>query len=408
MSILSWDDFSDDTAGQAPAPVVQQPVQPAPVQTIAPVQPVVLDMPVVRARLEAKQLLGTGDNPFMGADRIRAEDKRIICGNSDVNQLIPFKYGWAWSKYLDASANHWMPQEIPMQADIALWKSADGLTENERRMVMRTLGFFSVADTMVANNLVTSIYNNVTAPEVRQYLLVQIKEEAIHAHSYQYCIESLGMDQGEVFNMYREVQSIAKKMAWALQVTKALADVTLTPESTPEQIGAFIKHLAAYYCVVEGVFFYCGFVQLLSLGRRNKLVGVREQIEYILRDESMHANFGIDLINQIKAEYPAAWTPQLQAEIADLLLEGYVLEVDYINDTLPVGIIGLNANMHDDYLQIIINRRCDQLGIRHVFDDGIQHPYAWLSEAMDIRKEKNFFEARVTDYQVGGALTWND
>lgn len=398
--MISWDDFHE------PGPIGSKPEpkpEPVTVPDIQPVQasPVSMALPDVRARLDAKQLLGTDDEPFMGGGRIRASDKKIICGNSDVNQLIPFKYEWAWQKYLDGCANHWMPQEVAMTADVALWKSADGLTDAERRMIKRTLGFFSVADTMVANNLNTSVYDNVTAPEARQYLLRQAFEEAIHAHAYQYCIESLGMDQGEVFNMYREVPSIARKMAWALQITKRLASYKLNEWSTPNVIGEFIKHLAAYYCVVEGVFFYCGFAQLLTLKRRNKMTGTGEQIEYILRDESMHANFGIDLINQIKIEFPQAWTPALQSEIVELMMEGYLLELDYISDTLPNGILGLNAQMHDDYLNIIVNRRCEQLGLEKPFDP-VAHPYPWLSEVIDMRKEKNFFETRVTEYQGGG------
>ena len=147
--------------------------------------------------------------------RVTVDQKRMINCRADLNQLVPFKYDWAWQKYLDGCANHWMPQEVNMNADISLWKSEDGLTDDERIVVKRSLGFFSTADSLVANNLVLAIYRLITNPECRQYLLRQAFEEAIHTHAYQYCIESLGMDEGEIFNMYHEVPAVARKASWA-------------------------------------------------------------------------------------------------------------------------------------------------------------------------------------------------
>ena len=231
--------------------------------------------------------------------RVQVDQKAMINSRADLNQLVPFKYEWAWKKYLDGCANHWMPQEINMTQDIALWRSNDGLSDDERRIVKRSLGFFSTADSLVANNLVLAVYRNITNPECRQYLLRQAFEEAIHTHAYQYCVESLGMDEGEIFNMYREVPSVERKAAWGLKYTKELSDPNFRT-GTPENDKAFLANLIAYYCVLEGMFFYCGFTQVLSMGRLNKMTGVSEQFQYILRDESMHVNFGIDVINSIK------------------------------------------------------------------------------------------------------------
>src|ERR1700758_4027959 len=160
----------------------------------------------------------------MGAARIRVDDKRIINCRADLNQLVPFKYEWAWQKYLDACANHWMPQEISMSRDIALWKDPNGLSQDERMIIKRNLGFFSTADSLVANNLVLAVYRHITNPECRQYLLRQAFEEALHTHAYQYVIESLGLDEAEVFNMYRELPSVATKAAWAIPYTHSLGD----------------------------------------------------------------------------------------------------------------------------------------------------------------------------------------
>ena len=339
------------------------------------------------------------------AGRVEVDDKRMINCRADLNQLVPFKYDWAWQKYLDGCANHWMPQEINMNADLALWKKEGGLTEDERRIVKRNLGFFSTADSLVANNLVLAIYRLITNPECRHYILRQSFEEAIHTHAYQYCIESLGMDEGEIFNMYREIPSVAKKAQWGVDYTREISDPQFTT-GTPETDKALLKNLIAFYCVLEGIFFYCGFTQILSMGRRNKMTGVAEQFQYILRDESMHVNFGVDVINQIKLENPHLWDQEMRDQATLMILEGTELEIQYARDTMPRGVLGMNAAMMEEYLQFIANRRLTQLGLPEQFK-GVTNPFPWMSEIMDLRKEKNFFETRVTEYQVGGALSWD-
>ncbi|NIF19915.1 ribonucleotide-diphosphate reductase subunit beta [Pantoea sp. Cy-639] len=337
--------------------------------------------------------------------RVAVDEKRMINCRADLNQLVPFKYDWAWQKYLDGCANHWMPQEVNMTADIALWKSQDGLTEDERRIVMRNLGFFSTADSLVANNLALAVYRLITNPECRQYILRQAFEEAIHTHAYQYCIESLGMDEGEIFNMYHEIPSVAKKAAWGLKYTRAISDPEFNT-GTVETDKELLRNLIAYYCVLEGIFFYCGFTQILSMGRRNKMTGVAEQFQYILRDESMHLNFGIDVINQIKIENPHLWDAAMKEEATQMILQGTQLEIEYARDTMPRGVLGMNAAMMEDYLKFIANRRLTQIGLKEEYP-GTTNPFPWMSEIMDLKKEKNFFETRVIEYQTGGALSWD-
>lgn len=341
----------------------------------------------------------------MGASRIRVDDKKIINCHADLNQLVPFKYDWAWQKYLDGCANHWMPQEINMNADIQLWKDPNGLTEDERTIIKRNLGFFSTADSLVANNLVLAVYRHITNPECRQYLLRQAFEEALHTHAYQYVIESLGLDEGEVFNMYREVPAVARKAEWALPFTQHLADPNFHT-GTPENDRKLLRELVAFYVIFEGIFFYVGFTQILSMGRRNKMTGTAEQFQYILRDESMHMNFGIDVINQIKIENPHLWDDDFKNEIIEMIRDAISLETQYAYDTMPRGILGLNAPMFEEYLQFIANRRCAQIGLAEQYP-GASNPFPWMSEVLDLKKEKNFFETRVTEYQTGGALSWD-
>ncbi|MES2186813.1 MAG: ribonucleotide-diphosphate reductase subunit beta, partial [Pseudomonadota bacterium] len=221
--------------------------------------------------------------------RVNAADKRIINAKTDVNQLVPFKYKWAWEKYLATCANHWMPQEVNMTRDIALWKDPNGLTEDERRIVKRNLGFFVTADSLAANNIVLGTYRHITAPECRQFLLRQAFEEAIHTHAYQYIVESLGLDESEIFNAYNEVQSIRDKDEFLVPFIEAISD-PLFHTGTHETDQTLLKSLIVFACLMEGLFFYVGFTQILALGRQNKMTGAAEQYQYILRDESMHCN----------------------------------------------------------------------------------------------------------------------
>jgi ribonucleoside-diphosphate reductase beta chain len=391
----------------APQPATPQPAAPQPVAATDPVAPAENADHVARAAAAVENIdVAPGlEELEMGAGRVSVDEKAMINCRADLNQLVPFKYDWAWQKYIDGCANHWMPQEINMTADVATWKSTDGLTEDERRIVMRNLGYFSTADSLVANNLVLAIYRLITNPECRQYLLRQAFEEAIHTHAYQYCIESLGMDEGEVFNMYREIPSVAKKAAWSLGHTHSLSDPNFKT-GTAETDQELLRNLIGFYAVTEGIFFYCGFSQILSMGRRNKMTGVAEQFQYILRDESMHLNFGIDVINQIKLENPHLWTEEFQQEATQMILEGTQLEIEYARDTMPRGVLGMNAAMMEEYLHFIANRRLSQLGLPEQFP-GAQNPFPWMSEIMDLRKEKNFFETRVIEYQTGGALNWD-
>ena len=340
-----------------------------------------------------------------GAERIRVDDKAIINCRADLNQLVPFKYEWAWKKYLDGSANHWMPEEIPMHDDIKLWNDPKGLTEDERKIVETNLGFFSTADSLVANNLVLAVYKHITNPECRQYLLRQAFEEAIHTHAYTYCVQSLGLDESRIFNMYREIPAVATKAEWALPFTQSLGDPNFKT-GTLENNQRLLRDLIAFYVVFEGIFFYVGFTQILSMGRRNKLTGVAQQFQYILRDESMHMNFGIDVINQIKLENPELWQPNFQEEMIKLVRKGVELETQYAYDTMPKPILGINASLYEEFIKFIANRRLTQIGLPEQYP-GATNPFEWMSEIMDLKKEKNFFETRVTEYKTGGQLKFD-
>lgn len=338
------------------------------------------------------------------AKRVEVNDKRLInCNAVDVNQLMPLKYKWAWEHYLNGCSNHWMPTEVSMAKDIEIWKSKE-LSPDERLVIMRNLGFFSTAESLVGNNITLAIFKHVTNPEARQYLLRQAFEEAIHTHTFHYIVESLALDEGEIFNMYNEINSIHEKDAFEMKLTAEIMREGFTT-STTEGAQKFLENLIGFYIIMEGIFFYSGFVMILSFHRQNKLTGIGEQFQYILRDETIHLNFGIDLINGIKAENPHLWTPEFQAHIIELIHEAVELEIKYAEDCLPRGILGLTAPMFREYVQYIANRRLERIGLEPQFK-GARNPFPWMSETIDLGKEKNFFETRVTEYQSSSNLTW--
>lgn len=336
--------------------------------------------------------------------RAKIKDKRLInCNTVDVNQLMPLKYKWAWEHYLNGCANHWMPTEVSMAKDIEIWKSSK-LSKAERLVIMRNLGFFSTAESLVANNITLAIYKHVTNPECRQYLLRQAFEEAIHTHTFHYIVESLNLNTGEIFNMYNEIDSIHAKDTFEMQLTE---DILADDFSTKTQKGAqkFLENLIGFYIIMEGIFFYSGFAMILSMHRQNKMTGIGEQFQYILRDETIHLNFGIDLINGIKEENPDLWTPSFQSYIIEKIQKAVELEINYAQDCLPTGILGLSAPMFREYAQYIADRRLERIGLKTLYHS--KNPFPWMSETIDLGKEKNFFETRVTEYQAAATLDWS-
>lgn len=339
----------------------------------------------------------------MKQQRFNADEKRLInCEEVDVNQLMPLKYKWAWEHYINGCANHWMPSEVPMQKDVEIWRSSK-LTEAEKTVVKRNLGFFATAESLVANNLVLAIFKHVTNAECRQYLLRQAFEEAIHTHTFLHIVESLGLDEKEIFNMYREIPAIHAKDAFEIELTASLATEKVDTKTTKGKQD-FLSNLIGYYIIMEGIFFYSGFAMVLSFQRRNLLPGIAEQFQYILRDETIHLNFGVDLINGNKAENPDVWTGDFKEKMISLVQKAVKLEIAYAQDCLPHGIVGLNASLFTDYVQYIADRRLERIGLPKIYYS--HNPFPWMSETMDLTKEKNFFETRVTEYQSAAVLTW--
>ncbi len=337
-------------------------------------------------------------------EKVNINDRRVINGkDADVIQLYPMKHAFAWDAYNAGNANHWLPTEIGMQLDIEQWKNPAIITDEERRAFETVLGFFTTADSIAANNIVIALYKHLTSPECRMYLLRQGYEEAIHTHAYQYIVESLGLDEGKIFNMYREVEAIYNKASFVLTFNEGI----FNPEfktGTFENDQKFLENIVVFSLIMEGIFFYSAFAVMFGFQRQKKMVGSAEQIQYIMRDESQHLNFGTNLINTIKVEQPELWTPEFQARIINLVREAAKLEYTFAQTVFPKGIFGMNADGFKQYIEHIADRRLNSIGLPSQFN--VANPFPWMSEAVDLNKEKNFFETRVTEYQTGGTLDW--
>jgi ribonucleoside-diphosphate reductase beta chain len=339
-----------------------------------------------------------------GASPVDINSRKIINGkDADVMQLYPMRHTFAWDAYLASNANHWLPTEISMQRDIEQWRSPTALTPDERQAFETVLGFFTTADSIAANNVVLAFYKHITSPEVRMYLLRQGYEEAIHTHAYQYIVESLGMDQSRIFNMYREVEAIYNKDNMVLSLNEGVFDPNFKT-GTFEADQKYLENMIVFSLIMEGIFFYSSFAVMFGFQRQNKLTGSAEQIQYIMRDESMHLNMGINMINAIKEEQPELWTPEFQQHVIDLVKRAVVLEYTFAQTVFPKGIFGMNADGFKQYIEHIADRRLERVGLPPQYN--VQNPFPWMSEAIDLNKEKNFFETRVTEYKTGGTLSW--
>ncbi len=327
------------------------------------------------------------------------KDGLILSDNiAGVNQILPHVHKWAWDLFVKGANNNWMPTEVSMATDIQQWRGKDTLSEDERLVVKRCLGFFSGSESLVANNLLLNAFRYVTDAECRQYILRQAYEESLHNMTVVYVCDSLALDVDEVTQAYQSVPSIKAKDDFLMQITTDIGRPAFNT-STLEGKREFLRNLIVYYIVCEGIFFFSGFAMLLSFGRQNKLPGIAEQVQYTLRDESLHIEFGVNLINTIRDQNPKAWTKAFEEETIEHIKKAVELEVAYAKDVLPRGILGLNSEMFNDYMHYIANRRLQQLNIGFNFGDK-QNPFSWMSEIIDLQKQKNFFETRVTDYKT--------
>ncbi len=339
------------------------------------------------------------DTAIANLNPVRAEDKRVIGGMGDINQLAPFRYPWAWQYFLNANKNHWTPLDINMNQDVHDYHHK--LTLEEKHVYENVLAYLTTSDILAMRNIGLAVMEKMTAPELQIYQARQVYEEALHTWTYQHCIESIGLDQGEIYNRYRVVPAIHHKIDIANRRMQSVlrSDIDM---KDPAELNNFVMSYLFFAAVFEGSWFYNGFSPIFSLQRRGLMKGTAEQLQYIMRDEVMHAAFGIRVVRQIMREEQIALDEQA---LREMWVEAEAAEADYARYLLPEPILGYSADNHIAQFRFIANRRAKQLGCAEPFA-GAENALPWLDEQANMRKEKNFFETRVTEYQTGGGLSW--
>ncbi len=396
--MLNWDEPLTPISPRAPEPVLDQAppaVEPMPQTADA----AVAEAPVSKPRIE-QPASSLPEQPPLAAKPINPEDKRVINGLTDINQLAPFKYPWAWEYFLNANRNHWTPLDINMTQDVHDYMHK--LTLEERHVYENVLSYLTTSDILAMRNIGLAVMEKMSAPELQIYQARQVYEEAMHTWTYQHCIETIGLDQGEIYNRYRVVPEIYHK----IQMCNSRLDSVLRPDidlNDRDELENFVLAYTFFAGVFEGTWFYNGFSPIFALQRRGLMKGTAEQLQYIMRDEVLHASFGIRVCNQIVKEENMKLDPKV---IQQMWEEAEAAEEQYAKFLLPEPILGYSAKDHVAQFRFIANRRANKLHHAIPFP-GADNALPWLDEQANLKKEKNFFETRVTEYQTGGALNWD-
>jgi ribonucleoside-diphosphate reductase beta chain len=360
----------------------------------------------MQATREARRTFVLGDRTFV-LDAARAEQelagKRVVGGRvTQAFNLLPLKYGWAYELYRTMKANHWEPEDVPMQRDAAQWREHGALSDVERWILRMGVGYFSAAEGIVGDNVIGVVRELVTASELKLVLGRHAHEETIHADSLLYTIASLGIDPYECEAMFGDVPTIAAKNAFAAGASAPLRrDLDVTD---PEALRLLARNVFVFGQCMEGTQFYGLFGMILSLYRQGKLTGVGTMFRYTLRDESNHIELFRRLLLELVSENPGIWTPAFREELRELMREAVALERAFIRDCLPVAAVGLSAPEFEGYIDVIADRRLAACGLEPL-SPGAANPLPWLAELMDVRKEQNFFEGRVTEYRRASSLS---
>jgi ribonucleoside-diphosphate reductase beta chain len=345
-----------------------------------------------------------GDRTFV-LDREKAEEafnsKQVINGKDTMFfNILPLKYQWAYDLYKTMKNNHWEPEDIPMQRDVEQWRDTE-MTDAERWIVKMGIGYFSAAEGIVGDNILHVVRELVTAPELKLVLGRHAHEENIHADSLVYMISSLGLNPHECEAMFEDVASIQAKNHFVVSNSRKMRrDVDLT---ILENKQALAKNMFMFGQVMEGTQFYGLFGMILSLYRQNKFPGIGQMFRYTLRDESNHIELLRALLTDLVSENPEIWTEDFQQDLRATMAEGVRLEKDFIRDCLPVSSVGLSSEDFEKYIDYIGDRRLVNCRLEPL-NESTSNPFPWLAEMMDIKKEQNFFEGRVTEYQKASAL----
>lgn len=328
-----------------------------------------------------------------------AHEKRLILGEP-TQQLFPLKYDWAWDTYQLAKKNHWEPEEVSLTQD--RFDYAHKLTDEERWMFDWSLSMLTTQDLVVMGNLEEAIERHLTCPEISIYLARQTAEEGIHTESYQLIVESLSLDEDKVYQRFLHERSLYAKVEMAYRFHRRLLELRMDDHKSFAAIGEFIRCVAFWALVMEGAWFYYGFNWVYALRDRGLMPGAAEMLQFIQRDEGLHRRFWLDVINTLIKEYPEAYTSKIQTSIASTVKDAAHLEQTYAQDVCN-GVLGISAKSYMDHYRHGSNQLLGSIGIEPAFGYKECAPMPWVAK-YETLQERNFFEAKVSEYQKRSAL----
>src|SRR5665213_2659660 len=311
--------------------------------------------------------------------------------------LHPSQYPWAYDLYNQAVRNTWFPHEIALKEDLEDWAK---MTEDERHAVEFLVSFFNPAELVVNRSLALGVYPYLKSAECHLYLAKQMWEEANHCVAFEYVLQTFPLDREKVFNLHTQVPSMSAKEDFINKYMKRMTEDELDI-STEGGKRDFIRNLVATNIVMEGIWFYSGFMVALSFRQRNQLRNLGSLINWVLRDDSLHLKFGINLIHNILEENPDLLTEDFANDIRNIIIEGVDLEVEYNKGLFPNGILGLNADYVNQYVKYVADRRMEELGLPKYYN--ATNPAKWMATSTDVFELVNFFEAQNTSYEVDGS-----
>ncbi|OJF14058.1 ribonucleotide-diphosphate reductase subunit beta [Couchioplanes caeruleus] len=319
--------------------------------------------------------------------------------------LRPMKYPHFFDRFKDAIKNTWTVEEVDLHSDLA---DLAKLSPAEQHLVSRLVAFFATGDTIVANNLVLNLYQHVNSPEGRLYLSRQLFEEAVHVQFYLNLLDTYVPDLDEraaAFAAVDNIPSIARKAEFCFKWIDSVFE--LRALVSKEDRRAFLLNLICFAACIEGLFFYGAFAYVYYLRSRGLLHGLASGTNWVFRDESMHMAFAFDVVDQVRAEEPDLFDAEMERQVRDMLTEAVECEVQFAADLLEQGVSGMSLADMRQYLQHVADRRLVTLGIAPVYGSG--NPFAFM-ELQDVQELSNFFERRVSAYQVGvsGTVSFDD
>jgi len=316
------------------------------------------------------------------------------------------RYSHFYEMYKNAIKNTWTVEEVDFSMDVTDLRNK--MTPAERHLINRLVAFFATGDSIVSNNLVLNLYKHINAPEARMYLSRQLFEEALHVQFYLTLLDTYIPDIAEreaAFAAVENIPSIRKKAQFCLKWIDTINE--LEQLNTKGDRQRFLLNLICFATCVEGLFFFAAFAYVYFLRSKGVLHGLASGTNWVFRDESCHMNFALDVVKQVRKEEADLFDADLERQIVEMLDEAVECEVQFAEDILSGGVAGLSVVDMRQYLEFIADQRLAMLGLRKVY--GAKNPFSFM-DLQDVQELTNFFERRVSAYQVAvaGDVVFNE